>query len=170
MTTRKELNAILDNCDTCAGGDDASYYEHFTSCSQCIEYAEKAEQFETALVTLGEIAAEPYDVAKIRFLGELKGIIDKPAKVGRQEMSNLLDCVAELPDPTRDKLCKVRTDLIMEMPKNHRDRLMGVLQEIMRGWTSERKLMEMRSVVKATEDYQFLQKMMVRRKFNEMMN
>ena len=170
MTTRKELNEILDDCDACAGEDDASYYEHFLSCSQCVEYSETAEKFEEAFHSLAEIAAEPYDVAKMRLLNKLKIIIEKPSEVGGREMADLLDCSAELPDESRDRLCRIRTDLIMEMPGNHRDKLMEALQDAMRGWNSERKLLEMRSIVRATEDYQFLQKMMVRRKFSEMMN
>ena len=55
------------------------------------------------------------------------------------------------------------------MPKAKREVLMGTLKDVMNEWGMDRKMMEQRAVMAATDDYMFLKRMMVRRMFKNLM-
>ena len=99
----------------------------------------------------------------------MRSFLGMPPEERKAAISDLLDGLDDVSTKARIKIVKARTDLIMEMPKEHRETLMAILKEIMSTWSSERKMLEKQTVMKATEDYFFLKKKMVRKKFGALL-
>jgi hypothetical protein len=74
-----------------------------------------------------------------------------------------------LTEDERIKIVKTRTNILTKLPKEKRTVLMGTLKEIMSVWTPERKMIEQRALMAATEDYFLLKKIMVRKMFSRLM-
>lgn len=169
MTTSSQIEELLQKCEDCAGGDSRSYDEHFADCPQCKQHAEAAEKVNKQLNFLEGLASKPYDSAKQLLGARMRGFLGLPPEERKAAISDLLDGLGDISTKARIKIVKARTDLIMEMPKEHRVTLMGVLKEIMSTWPPERKMIEKQAVMKATEDYFFLKKKMVRKKFGALL-
>jgi hypothetical protein len=169
MTTSSQIEELLQKCEDCSGGDSRSYEEHFADCPQCKQYAEAAEKANKQLNFLEELASKPYDSAKSLLGARMRSFLGMPPEDRKAAISDLLDGLGDIPTNARIKVVKARTDLIMEMPKEHRNTLMGVLKEIMSTWPPERKMLEKQAVMKATEDYFFLKKKMVRKNFGALL-
>jgi hypothetical protein len=169
MTTKDELNDIMDACEACAGSDDKSYEEHFATCPSCQEYAEKAEKLNQQIEVLELMASKPLEARKQILGARMRKFLSMQAPERRAAINQLLDGLHELDDDAMSKVVKARTDLMMEIPKEHRETLMNVLSDIMTKWPEDRKMRERKAVIKATEDYFFLKRKMVRKKFSQMM-
>ncbi len=130
MTSKSELDEILDACDACAGEDSVSYYDHFQTCPKCLEYAAEAEKFEESMDVLLKMASHPYEIARMSFWTMIKPILGMPLAEGRGEMGRIMDAIPELPEEAMNTLVKVRTDLLWEMPQEHRERFQGIMKEI----------------------------------------
>ena len=76
----------------------------------------------------------------------------------------------ELTEDERIKIVKTRTNILTKVPKEKRTVLMGTLKDIMSVWTPERKMMEQRALIAATEDYFLLKKIMVQKMFKRLMS
>jgi hypothetical protein len=169
MTTKSELDDILKACEECAGSDDKSYHEHFEECPTCKEYAEKAEKLNQQIEVLELMAAKPLEARKQILGARMRKFLSMQAPERKAAITELLDGLHELDDDALSKVVKARTDLMMEIPKEHRETLMVVLGDIMTKWPEDRKMRERKAVIKATEDYFFLKRKMVRKKFGKMM-
>lgn len=169
MTTKNELNDILDACEKCAGADDKSYEEHFAECPTCQEYAEKAEKLNQQMEVLELMASKPLEARKQILGARMRKFISLPDAERKAAIGELMDALGELTDDAMSKVVKARTDLMMEIPKEHRQKLMGTLKEIMSEWPNDRKMRERQAVIKATEDYFFLKRKMVRKKFGQLL-
>jgi hypothetical protein len=169
MTTKNELDDILEACEACAGSDDKSYEEHFATCPSCQEYAEKAEKLNQQIEVLELMAAKPLEARKQILGARMRKFLSMQAPDRRANISEFLDGLHELDDDSMSKVVKARTDLLMEIPKEHRETLMKVLSDIMTKWPEDRKMRERKAVIKATEDYFFLKRKMVRKKFGKLM-
>ena len=86
MTTRMELDEILEACDQCAGEDNASYYEHFLSCGQCREYADRAQRFEQRMHHHQELASKADDERRKELGAWLHGILNMSGDEGKREL------------------------------------------------------------------------------------
>jgi len=169
MTTKNELDDILEACEACAGADDKSYHEHFEECPTCKEYAEKAEKLNQQIEVLELMAAKPLEARKQILGARIRKFLSLQGPERKAAITELLDGLHELDDDAMSKVVKARTDLMMEIPKEHRETLMGVLKDIVADWPQDRKMRERQAIIKATEDYFFLKRKMVRKKFNKLM-
>ena len=170
MTTRTELERLLSECEACAGADAQGFEAHFSVCPKCREYADAAEETAEQVQFLEEVASRPLESAKQLFGARVRGILALPAEERAPAVAALLDALGEISEDARVKAVRVRTDLLMEIPKEHREALMTTLGAAMRAWPEERKAVERRAVMKATEDYFLLKRMMVRKKFAALLN
>ena len=166
---KAELDKLLDACEQCAGKDTRSYEEHFGECPSCQDWAEQAEKLNEQIQFLEDLAAKPEEKRKTLLGARMRKYLGMPPEQRKSEISELLDGLSSISEGARMKVVKTRTDIMMEVPKEHRETLMGVLGDIMKEWTPERKMMEKQAVLKATEDYFFLKRMMVRKKFGKLL-
>lgn len=81
----------------------------------------------------------------------------------------MLDSLEELSKEDMFRIVKTRTDIITKLPKDKRNILMGTLKEAMSDWTQDRKMMEKRAVMAATQDYFIMKRIMVRMMFKKIM-
>jgi hypothetical protein len=169
MTTRAELDKLLEECEACADADERSYEEHFTECPTCKEHTEKAEKLNQMLEVLELMAAKPLDARKQLLGARMRKFVSLQAGERREAITELLDALGELPEESMAKVVKARTDLMMEIPKEHRQTLMTTLGDVMKEWPPERKMRERMAVMKATDDYFFLKRKMVRKKFGRLL-
>jgi hypothetical protein len=169
MTTKKELDDIMEACEACAGADEKSYEEHFDTCPSCREYAEKAEKLNQQIEVLELMAAKPLEARKQILGARMRKFLSMQPPERKTAISELLDGLHELDDDAMSKVVKARTDLMMEIPKEKRETLMGVLKDIMTDWPQDRKMRERQAVIRATEDYFFLKRKMVRKKFGQLL-
>jgi hypothetical protein len=169
MTTKKELDDIMEACEACAGADEKSFDEHFATCPSCQEYAEKAEKLNQQVEVLELMASKPLESRKQILGARMRKFISMQPPDRKAAITELLDGLHELDDDAMSKVVKARTDLMMEIPKEHRETLMKVLSDIMTTWPDDRKMRERKAVIKATEDYFFLKRRLVRKKFGQMM-
>ncbi len=169
MTTKAELDKLLDECMACADADEGSYDEHFNSCPSCKEHAEKAEKMNQMNEVLELMAAKPLDARKQLLGARMRKFVSLPPPERKEAITELLDALGDLPDDSMYKVVKARTDLMLEIPKEHRQTLMTTLGEIMTDWAPERKMRERMAVMKATDDYFFLKRKMVRKKFGALL-
>ncbi len=170
MTTKLELEKLMDECEACAGSDVAGFEAHFSECPKCKEYAEAAETSSEQIRFLEQVAARPTESAKQLFGTRVRAILALPPEAAAPAVRDLLDALGEVSEDARVKVVRVRTDLLMEIPKEHRETLMKALGGAMAGWPADRKAAEQRAVMKATEDYFLLKRMMVRKKFAALLN
>jgi hypothetical protein len=169
MTTKKELDDIMEACEACAGADEKSFDEHFATCPSCQEYAEKAEKLNQQVEVLELMASKPLESRKQILGARMRKFISMQPPERKAAVTELLDGLHELDDDAMSKVVKARTDLMMEIPKEHRETLMKTLSDIMTKWPDDRKMRERKAVIKATEDYFFLKRRLVRKKFGQMM-
>jgi hypothetical protein len=168
MTTKAELDKLLAECEACADGDDKSYDEHFSTCPSCKEHAEKAEKLNQMMEVLEMMAAKPLEARKQILGARMRKFVSLPDAERKEAITELLDALGELDEESMSRVVKARTDLMMEIPKEHRQMLMNTLGQIMKEWPAERKMMERMAMMKATEDYFFLKRKMVRKKFAQL--
>lgn len=169
MATQADIDRLVEKCEACAGSDSRSYEEHFATCPKCQESAEMAQNMNMQMEFLEGLAAKPLEERKLLLGSRMRTFMDMPEDERREAIGDLLDALGDMSEENRDSVVKARTDLMMEIPKEHREMLMGDLSANMQGWTPERKMMEKESVMHATEDYMFLKRMMVRKKFSKLM-
>lgn len=169
MTSKKELEKILDDCNTCADQGDESYYEHFLSCGQCNEYSKLAENFERKIMDLNELASKQESERKEEFGEWLRGIMALPHSDGKKELTDHLDLLAEVSEADREAMVKSRTDIFMSMRKDHRENLFQLMKEICKEWKVDRKTLELLATLNSCDDLPFIQKMIVRRRFGELL-
>lgn len=167
--TSQQLDEMLSACEECAGGDVRSYEEHFAACPECKEYAEAAEKLNVQLGFMEDLASKPLDERKQLLGSRMRKFLGMPEAERKAAIADLLNALGDISEDARMKVVKARTDIMMEIPKEHRDTLMAVFAEIMKDWPHERKMMEKRAVMKSTEDYFFLKRKMVRKKFGQML-
>lgn len=169
MATKVEIDRLVAQCEDCAGSDTRSYEEHFATCPKCQEAAEKAQHMNMQLEFLEGLASKPLEERKLLLGSRMRQILSMPEDQRKAAIGDLLDALGDISENNRDSVVKARTDLMMEIPKEHRETLMGDFSGIMQGWAPDRKMMEKQSVMHATEDYMFLKRRMVRKKFARLM-
>jgi hypothetical protein len=169
MATMAEIDEMVEKCEVCADSDSRSFEEHFADCKVCAEYAETVERMNKTMSFLEGLASKPLESRKQLLGARMRRFLGMPPDERKAAISDLLDGLADLSEEARFKVVKARTDLIMEIPRENRETIMGVFKEIMSEWSPERKMIEKQAVMKATEDYSFLKKKMVRKKFNALL-
>jgi len=169
MATKAEIDRLVAQCEECAGNDTRSYEEHFATCPRCQEAAEKAQHLNMQLEFLEGLASKPLEERKMLLGARMRQFLSMPEQERKEAIGDLLDGLGDLSEENRDAVIKARTDLMMEIPKEHRETLMVDLGDHMQDWSPERKMMEKQSVNHATEDYMFLKRRMVRKKFSKLM-
>ncbi len=169
MATKADIDRLVAQCEDCAGNDSGSYEEHFATCPKCQEAADKAQHMNMQLEFLEGLASKPLEERKMLFGARMRQILGMPEEERKEAISDLLDALGDISEDSRDSVVKARTDLMMEIPKEHRETLMNDFGDVMQGWTPERKMMEQQAVMHATEDYMFLKRRMVRKKFSKLM-
>ena len=169
MSLKEELDELADACSACADSDEKSYDQHMMECSACKDYNKKAESMLQMVEVLQMMASKPeeerYNILKAR----IESFLSMDDSQRKDAISNMLDSIVEVSENDRVKIVRTRTNVLMKMPKEQRTILMDSLGEIMGSWNDERKMMEQRAVMAATEDYMLLKKIMVRRKFQKLM-
>lgn len=169
MTTKAELDKLLAECEACADSDEKSYEEHFATCPSCKEHAEKAEKLNQMMEVLEMMAGKPLEARKQILGARMRKFVSLPDLERKEAITELLDALGELPEDSMAKVVKARTDLMMEIPKEHRQMLMTTLGQVMKEWAPERKMRERMAFMKATDDYFFLKRKMMRKKFGQLL-
>jgi hypothetical protein len=169
MATKAEIDEMVEKCEVCAETDSRSFEEHFEDCKICAEYAETLERMNKQMSFLEELASKPLENRKQLLGARMRKFLGMEPEERNTAISDLLDGLADLSEEARFRVVKARTDLIMEIPRENRQTIMSVFKEIMSGWSPERKMIERMAVMKATEDYSFLKKKMVRKKFGSLL-
>ena len=149
MSSKTELQNLVEACEQCAGGDVRSYEEHFASCPKCQDASQKAEKLNMQLEFMETLASKPLEQRKLLLGSRMRSFLSMPPEERKNAIEDLMDSLEDVSEDVRFAVVKARTDLMMEIPKEHRDTLMGVLGDIMQGWTPERKMMEKQAVMKA---------------------
>ena len=169
MTAKEELEQLAKACEECAGKDAASFDEHMESCPVCQDYKEKAEKVHQMLEVMQMMASKPEE-ERHKILGaRMEHFSTMPDDKRLAGITDMLDSLEELSEEDRIKVVKTRTDIITKLPKEKRQILMGTLKNAMSPWSDERKMMEKRAVMAATQDYFVLKRMMVRMMFKKLM-
>ncbi|MCK5660863.1 MAG: hypothetical protein KAH86_05835, partial [Methanosarcinales archaeon] len=153
----------------CAGKDAASFDEHMESCPVCQDYKEKAEKVHQMLEVMQMMASKPEEERQKILSARMEKISTMPDDKRLAAITDMLDSLEELSEEDRIKVVKTRTDIITKLPKEKRQILMGTLKKAMSPWSDERKMMEKRAVMAATQDYFVLKRMMVRMMFKKLM-
>jgi hypothetical protein len=169
MATKAELDRLVAQCEECAGNDTRSYEEHFATCPKCQEAAERAQALNMQLEFLEGLASKPLEERKLLLGARMRQFLSMPGDQRKDAIGDLLDGLGDISEENRDAVVKARTDLMMEIPKEHRETLMDDLRYNMQNWTDERKMMEKQAIMNATEDYMFLKRSMVRKRFSKLM-
>ena len=169
MSAKEELEKLALACEECAEKDDASLDEHLTTCPVCIDHNKKAEEIHQMLEVMQMMASKPEEERHNILAARMEKFSTMPDDERKDAISDMLDSLEELSEEDRLKIVKTRTDILTKLPKDKRKILMGTLKEAMSGWTQDRKMMEKRAVMAATQDYFIMKRMMVRMMFKKMM-
>ena len=169
MSSREELEELAQACEECVGKDAASIDEHLESCPICQDYKIKAEQINQMMEVTQMMASKPEEERRAILSARMDQFSQMPDDKRKAAISDMLDAVGELSEEDRVKVVKTRTDLMVQLPKEKRDILMGNLQEIMSQWPDDRKMMEKRAIMAASQEYFILKRMLVRRLFKNML-
>ncbi len=169
MTAREELEKLAKECEECAGKDKASFEEHFEKCPACQERKAKAEKLTQMMEMMQMLASKPEEDRRQILAARMEAFSTMPEDKRIAAITDMLDGIAELSEEDRIKIVKSRTDHMTKLPKDKREVLMGSLKKIMSAWPEERKMMEKRAVMAATQDYFILKRMMVRNMFKKML-
>lgn len=169
MPIKREMQELLEACERCADSDERSYDKHLSDCPKCSEYAERLEKMNQMVEVLELMASKPLESRKTILKARMNSFLEMTSDKAKEAISGMLDGLEMLSENDRVAVVKARTDILMEMKKEQRQKLMEYLGQIMKEWDKERKEMERRAVMIATEDYFMLKKMMIRMKFRKMM-
>lgn len=118
---------------------------------------------------LNELAAKPLDQRKLALSARIRKFLGKSHADAKADIAILFEALGKVDQTTRDKVVKARTEVILEIPGEHRKTLMGLIKEIAADWSPRRKEIEKQAVMNATQDYFFLKRMMVRMKFRSVL-
>jgi hypothetical protein len=170
MSLKEEIEKLAEACGECAEADDGSLDEHFASCPSCQEYEKRAEQMSQMVEVLQMNASKPEDDRLKILKARLDGFAQLPDDERKDAITNMLDSLAMLSEEDRIKIVKSRTDVLTKLPKEQRMKLMGTAKLISTDWDQDRKDMEMRAIMAATEDYFLLKRTMVRKMFRKVIS
>jgi hypothetical protein len=170
MALKEEIEKLAEACGDCAEADDGSLDEHFASCPSCQEYEKKAEQMSQMVEVLQMNAAKPEEDRYKILHARLQSFVQMPDDERKDAITNMFDSLAMLSEEDRVKIVKSRTDVITKLPKEQRMKLLGTAKMIAPEWDKDRKNMEMRAIMAATEDYFLLKRIMVRKMFKNILS
>lgn len=170
MLAKKKLEELADACEKCMGEDSTSIEEHFESCPVCKDYSEQAEKVNQMLEVVQMLPSKSEEERFNILSARMEQFSTLPDDKRKDVIGDMLNAVGELSEEDLFKMVKTRTDIMVKLPKDKRQILMGSLQEVMSEWDMDRKMLEKRAVMAATQDYFILKRMMVRRMFNKMLS
>ena len=169
MSMRQDLNRLAEECEVCAMDDDASIDDHMTNCPSCVDHSKKAEEISQMIQTFQMLSAKDEESRKKILTARMDGFLSMPDEQRVDAMSDIFDTLEDLNEDQRNAIVKTRTDILTSLPKDDRQKILGSAKVIFSTWDDDRKMMEQRSLMYATEDYMLLKRMMVRRMFKKMM-
>ena len=169
MSMKQDLANLAEACEVCAMSDDSSIDDHMLSCPACQDHERKAEEISQMIQTMRMLASKPEEERRMILTARIDNFASMPELKRFQAISDMLDSLEELTEEQRVAVVKTRTNILTSASKVKRDVLMGTLKDIMKDWDMDRKMMEQRAVMTATDDYMFLKRMMVRRMFKSLM-
>ncbi len=169
MSMRKDLNRLAAECEVCAMKDDASIDEHMDNCPSCVDHSKKAEEIAQMIQTFQMLSAKDEESRKKILTARMDGFLSMPDEQRVDAMTDMFDTLEDLNEDQRNAVVKTRTDILTSIPKDDRQKILGSAKVIFSTWDDDRKMMEQRSLLYATEDYMLLKRMMVRRMFKKMM-
>jgi hypothetical protein len=166
---RQDLNRLAEECEVCAMDDDASIDEHMANCPACVDHSKKAEEIAQMGQTFEMLSAKDEEARNRILTARMNGFLSMADEQRLDAMTDMFDTLEDLTEEQRNAVVKTRTDILTSLPKDDRNKLMGSAAQIFSTWKEDRKMMEQRSIMYATEDYMLLKRMMVRRMFKKMM-
>jgi hypothetical protein len=166
---RQDLNRLAEECEVCAMDDEASIDTHLTNCPSCVDHSKKAEEIAQMIQTFQMLSAKDDESRRKILTARMNGFLSMPEEQRVNAMSDMFDTIEDLNEEQRNAIVKTRTDILTSLPKEDRQKLLGSARAIFSTWDDERKMMEQRSLMYATEDYMLLKRMMIRRMFKKMM-
>jgi hypothetical protein len=149
--------------------DDASIDEHMTNCPSCVDHSKKAEEISQMTQTFQMLSAKDEESRKKILAARMNGFLSMPDDQRVDAMTDMFDTLENLNEDQRNAVVKTRTDILTSLSKEDRQKILGSAKMIFSKWGEDRKMMEQRSLMYATQDYMLLKRMMVRRMFKKMM-
>jgi hypothetical protein len=170
MSLKVELDKLAGACGVCVDKEGGPIDRHFDSCPSCQDYNKKAEELEQMVEVL-ELNAAKSEEDRYKILeARINGFLQLDDTKRKDAVGNMLDALSELSEKDRIKIVTTRTKILMGLSKEQRNILFGTVREIVPDWDIERRNMEMRAVMAATQDLMLLKRMMVRKMFKKILN
>lgn len=169
MGHKEEIEQMAKACEECSGKDSASLDEHLEKCPFCQDYRIKAEKAYQIMEAVHMLALKTEEERLNILRSRMEQLSNMPEERRMSAISDMLDLVSELPEEDMIRIVKTRTDIITSLPEQKKEVLMGTLEKVMKGWPRDRKMMEIRAVMAATQDYFVLKRIMVRRMFRNIL-
>ncbi|MFW3145788.1 MAG: hypothetical protein ACMUIE_03130 [Thermoplasmatota archaeon] len=170
MTTLKELNNLAKECEKCALQDSRSINDHLKECNTCGDYFEKAENFNKQLKEIRDIAKKSESAIHRDVHERISRIANMEDEDRKTALTDLLDAISILPESDRIRFVRTRTEIITDFSKYERDPIIETMISVTKDWDKERKRIEMTSLMKATDDFPVLKKIMIRNMFEDMLS
>lgn len=169
MGHKDELEKLAKACEECSDKDTLSFDQHLDNCIACQEYKAKAEKLNQMTEAVRMLASKPDDERRKILNARMEQFFSMPPEKRRSSIGDMLELIGELSEEERIKITKTRMDIVTNLPKEKRDVFMADLKRVIADWSEERKLMEMRSVKAATQDYFILKRIVIRRLFGKIL-
>ncbi|MEL4305238.1 hypothetical protein [Methanococcoides sp. LMO-2] len=170
MIAEEKLEELAKACEECIGNDSGSIDEHFQKCPVCKLYKEQVETVSCITETIKHIASKSEKEKCDALCKKLDEFYSMPDDQRLEAISKMLDAEGELSEADLFKIVTTRVDLLTKLPKEKRVHLMDMLEKAMSRWSEDRKLLEKRAIMNATEDYFLLKKTLIRRMFKKMLS
>ncbi|WP_440951544.1 hypothetical protein [Methanococcoides sp. FTZ1] len=170
MIAEEKLDELAKACEECIGNDSGSIEEHFEKCPVCKLYKEQAEAVSCITETIKHIASKSEKEICDALFKQLNNFYSMPDEQRLEAISKMLDAEGELSEEDLFKIVTTRVSLLTKLPKEKRVLLMDSLEKAMSMWPEDRKLLEKRAIMNATQDYFLLKKVLLRRMFKKMLS
>lgn len=170
MIAEGKLEELAKACEECIGNDPGSIEEHFEKCPVCKLYKEQEETVSCITETIRNIASKSEEDRCDALCRKLDKFYSMPDDQRVDAISKMLDSEGVLSEEELFKIVTTRVELLTKLPKEKRIRLIDMLEKAMSNWSEDRKQLEKRAIMTATEDYFLLKKTVLRRMFKKMLS
>ncbi|WP_445474429.1 hypothetical protein ACT9XH_00030 [Methanococcoides methylutens] len=170
MIAEEKLEELAKACEVCIGDDAGSIDEHFEKCPVCKLYKEQADTVNSITETIRYLASRSEDEMCDAICKNLDEFYGMPDEERLEAISEMLDAEGGLSEEDMFKIVTTRIGLLTKLPKEKRVLLMESLEKVISNWPEDRKLLEKRAIMNATQDYFMLKKTLIRRMFKKMLS
>lgn len=168
-TAREELEQLAEECEVCALDHDESIDNHLVTCPSCSEHVDKAEDIAHMIEHMKQISRDDEDMRREIIVHDVDDFLAMSNEERTDTMSDMFDNIADLNEAERTVIVKTRTDILITLPREERDKMMSSAKDIYSGYDVNRRITEEQAILAATQEYNPLKRTMVRRMYKKMM-